>query len=364
MKKYLTYAFALALLATACGEKAKTTDNNNQDTDKTAKQEDSNNFEGLREKAQKTFAALPEMAESETNPVTEEKVALGKKLFFDKRLSKDNTQSCNTCHNLANYGVDNEPTSPGNDGERGERNSPTVYNAALHMAQFWDGREPDVEAQAGGPILNPVEMAMHSEKDVVTRLVNDETYTKMFKAAFPDEAEPISYTNLTKAIGAFERKLLTPSRFDDYLKGDDNALTAEEKKGMQTFMAKGCVTCHSGQLLGGNLYQKFGLMGGDYWEHTGSHAVDSGRYAVTGKKADLFMFKVPSLRNVAKTQPYFHDGSVDDLEKAVMIMGELQVAQDVSPEEAKEIVTFLESLTGDLPKELIAMEAPANEPES
>jgi cytochrome c peroxidase len=329
-------------------------------TEESASEESAvNPFEGLLEKAQNTFGTLPAVAESEKNPITNEKVALGKMLYFDNRLSKDNKQSCNTCHNVATYGVDNMPTSEGNDGDFGDRNSPTTFNAAFHIAQFWDGREPDVEAQAGGPILNPVEMAMHSEAEVVERLKAIEDYKNLFGAAFPQETDPITYDNLKKAIGAYERKLVTPSPFDEYLAGNNEALTSEQKKGLQTFLNSGCVTCHSGPLLGGTMYQKFGLMGGNYWEHTGSENIDEGRFAVTQNEFDKYVFKVPSLRNIAKTYPYFHDGSVADLKKAVLIIGELQVPNEVTEEQAQEIVNFLETLTGQIPEELAsAPEAP------
>lgn len=219
---------------------------------------------------------MPTIAENPENELTDAKVALGKMLYFDNRLSKDNKQSCNTCHNVATYGVDNQQFSLGNDGKPGGRNSPSTFNAALHFAQFWDGREPSVEAQAGGPILNPVEMAMPSEDAVVKKLKGIKEYLAAFAAAYPNEKEAITYENLKKAIGAYERKeLITSSRFDEYLAGKEDALSNEEKKGLQTFMQSGCLTCHTGNLVGGNMYQKFGLMGGNYWEHTGSKIIDA-----------------------------------------------------------------------------------------
>ncbi|MGB0429869.1 MAG: cytochrome-c peroxidase [Bacteroidia bacterium] len=349
MKVRLYLLFGLALTLWSCGNKPKPTDNHTAVIEKT---DNTPEFEGLLQKAQKTFGELPAIANSETNTVTTEKVALGQMLYFDNRLSKDNKQSCNTCHNVATYGVDNMPTSEGNDGGFGDRNSPTTFNAAFHIAQFWDGREPDVEAQAGGPILNPVEMAMHSEADVVTRLKNIDDYVTLFGSAFPEEKDPITYNNLKKAIGAYERKLVSPSRFDDYLAGNENALSHAEKKGLETYMNSGCVTCHSGNLLGGNMYQKFGLMGGNYWELTGSENIDEGRFTITQNEADKYVFKVPSLRNIEKTYPYFHDGSVSDLKEAVMIMAKLQVPQPISETQADEIVTFLKTLTGNIPAEL------------
>lgn len=305
----------------------------------------------LQNQALNFFGVLPEVAENPDNPVTDEKVALGKKLYFDNILSKDNKQSCNTCHNVNTYGVDNNSFSEGNDGGLGGRNSPSTFNAALHVAQFWDGREPNVEAQAAGPILNPVEMAMPNEKEVVKRLKNVDEYVTLFASAFPDDKNPITFDNLKKAIGAYERKLITPSKFDDYLAGDANALTDDEKEGLNTFINVGCTSCHSGATLGGSMFQKFGTFG-DYWELTKSEKIDNGKFDVTGNEADKYIFKVPSLRNVEKTYPYFHDGSVADLGEAVKIMAKLQLNKDLSDEEVNSIVTFLKTLTADIPAEL------------
>lgn len=308
-------------------------------------------YVALQKTASSMFGKLPEIAENPENIVTAEKVALGKKLYFDNRLSKDNTQSCNTCHNLETYGVDNLSTSPGNNGEFGTRNSPTVFNAALHMSQFWDGREPDVEAQAGGPILNPVEMAMPSEEIVVERLSKIEEYNKQFATVFPNDENPINYKNIQNAIGAFERTLITPSRFDDFIGGDINALTENEKEGLQLFISTGCVACHSGNVLGGNIYQKFGVYD-DYWKHTNSTNIDEGKFEVTKNENDKYIFKSPSLRNIEKTYPYFHDGSITDLKEAVKIMAKIQLNKELSESEVNSIVAFLNSLTGELPKNI------------
>ncbi len=303
------------------------------------------------ERARTTFQPLPASADNPDNPVTDAKVKLGKILYFDNRLSKDQTQSCNTCHDLSTFGVDRKPTSPGDAGKLGPRNSPTVLNAALHTSQFWDGRAKDVEEQAGMPILNPIEMAIPSEQFLIDRLSKVKMYQDLFKAAFPDDTNPITYENLKKAIAAFERTLLTPSKFDDYLKGNANALTVEEKKGLKTFMDVGCTTCHMGSLLGGNMFQKFGLYG-NYWELTGSDPIDNGRFDVTGNEAEKYMFKVPSLRNIAETYPYFHDGSVKSLEEATKIIAKLNLNKDLTDQEVKEIVTFLKALTADLPDDV------------
>lgn len=335
---YLAYAVALTALIACGNEKTET------------KEVEQKELTELQERAKTLFGELPEIADNPENPITEEKVILGKQLYFDVRLSKDNTQSCNTCHNLNTFGVDNLPTSPGNDGKNGTRNSPTVLNAALHASQFWDGRNKDVEEQAGGPILNPVEMAMPSEEFVIERLSGIEEYKELFAKAFPQEEQPITYKNLQKAIGAFERKLITPSKFDDYLAGNDEALNEQEKRGLETFMTTGCITCHSGNALGGQLIQKFGLFG-NYWELTKSDRIDEGRFEVTQNEADKYFFKSPSLRNIEKTYPYFHDGSVKDLNKAVKIMAKLQLNKELTDEETNDIVAFLNTLTGDVPQE-------------
>lgn len=310
-----------------------------------------NQFPGLAEKAKATFSPITEPVDNPDNPITNEKVLLGQILYFDKRLSKDETLSCNSCHDLQTYGVDNEMTSDGVGGLKGERNSPTVLNAAYHFSQFWDGRAKDVEEQAGGPILNPVEMAMTDQEAVLKRLQAVEGYRKLFAAAFPGEEQPVNYVNLQKAIGAFERKLITPSRFDEYLKGNAEALTTDEKRGLQTFMDVGCTACHSGTVLGGQMYQKFGLAG-NYWDFTQSSRVDNGRFLVTKSESDKFIFKVPSLRNIEKTHPFFHDGSVSDLGEAVKIIAKLQLNRDLTEDQANEIVIFLKTLTGTVPAEL------------
>ncbi len=321
----------------------------NQATDKNATEAKSTKAKDeVLVKAQKYFAVLPETADNPDNKVTIPKVKLGKILYNDTRLSLEGNNSCNSCHNLATYGVDNLPTSPGDAGNNGTRNSPTVFNAAFHFTQFWDGREKDVEAQAGGPVLNPVEMNIPSEEYLVKRLSADKKYQQLFTEAFPNEEKPLSFKNITYAIAAFERELITPSRFDNYLKGDENALSSEEKKGLKTYMDVGCTTCHAGALLGGNMYQKFGLFG-DYWEYTNSSEIDEGRMMVTKNEADKYLFKVPSLRNIDKTYPFFHDGSVEKLDNAVRIMAKVELNKDLSDIETKEIVAFLASLTGEAP---------------
>lgn len=344
MKKNLILGGALLLLI-SCNERGS----GNPSTK--AKTPEKDIYAGLYEQSGKMFKPLESIALSDENEITEEKVFLGKKLYFDNRLSLDNTQSCNTCHNLNTFGVDNEAFSKGNNGGLGGRNSPTTLNAAFHFVQFWDGREPHVEAQAGGPILNPDEMEMPSEAAVVARLKGISEYVDLFAKAFPKDKNPISYENLKKSLGAFERKLITPSRFDEFLKGNTDALTQAEKKGLQTFIDAGCVTCHSGALLGGDQFQKFGV-NVDYWEYTKSKKIDFGRFDATKKEEDKYFFKVPSLRNIEKTYPYFHDGSISDLKEAVRIMAKTQLNKDLSQNEIDEIVTFLNTLTGEVPADL------------
>lgn len=302
-------------------------------------------------KAKNIFKPLPAVADNPDNPVTPEKVKLGKLLYFDKRLSLKGNNSCNSCHKLSSFGVDNLPTSPGDEGKNGDRNSPTTLNAALHTMQFWDGRARDVEEQAGMPILNPVEMNIPSESFLIKRLKEIDLYRTQFAAAFPQAKEPITYDNVKKAIAAFERTLLTPSRFDDYLNGKKDALTAEEKKGLMTFFETGCNTCHNGVALGGNSLQKFGAFY-DYRQFLKGTKNDEGRKEVTKNEFDKDFFKVPSLRNVTKTHPYFHDGSIADLDTAIRIMAKLQLDKDLSDEQISSLKAFFKALESDLPEEV------------
>lgn len=295
------------------------------------------------------FAPLPAEAVSDANPITEAKVALGRQLYYDTRLSKNHDLSCNSCHQLDKFGQDGEPTSPGHKGQRGGRNSPTVFNAALHLSQFWDGRAADVEEQAKGPILNPIEMGMPGEDHVLTVVNSIPQYVDAFKEAFPGDEPAVTYDNLAKAIGAFERKLLTPSPFDAYLQGDADALTAEQLRGLDTFVEVGCTACHAGVTVGGGMYQKLGLV--EAWPNQD----DKGRSDVTGNEAEAMFFKVPSLRNVTKTGPYFHDGSVAELTEAVRMMGKHQLGKELSDEQVGDIVAFLGALEGTIEEEYVAM---------
>lgn len=283
------------------------------------------------------FEPLPEsIIDAQKNAAL---IALGKKLYLDPRLSVNDKISCNSCHSLSNYGVDSEPTSPGHEGKRGGRNSPTTFNAALHVAQFWDGRAGTVEEQALGPILNPVEMGMPSEDAVVKKLKAIDEYKKLFAEAFGDQKDPLIYKNIGVAIGAFERTLLTPSRFDDFLKGDQDALNESEKRGLKKFVNMGCVNCHNGVAIGGNSFRKIGLV-------VPYETSDMGRFEVTGIESDKKAFKVPSLRNIAQTGPYFHDGSVETLDEAIRLMAKHQLGRDhVGHGMIRDIKAFLGALT-------------------
>jgi len=299
------------------------------------------------QRSQAIFKVLPAEALNPANPITQPKIDLGRKLYYETRISQGGKISCNSCHDLENYGVDGKPTSPGHEGKLGGRNSPTVYNAALHFRQFWDGRAADVEEQAKGPILNPIEMGMPSAEMVVEKLQSIPEYEPMFRAAFPGEANPITYDNLGLAIGAFERRLMTPSRFDAFLGGDPSVLTPAELNGLKTFLDVGCTACHNGVVIGGNSFQKLGLV-------RPYETKDLGRFDVTKVESDKMVFKVPSLRDIAKTGPYFHDGSVKSLEDAVRLMASHQLGQDLSQQQVASIVTFLNSLTGEINQAYIA----------
>ena len=295
----------------------------------------------------KGFAPLPETPVASGDEARSARIALGRMLFYDARLSRSQTISCNTCHELSKFGVDGQSTSAGYRGQHGTRNSPTVFHASMHFVQFWDGRAPDVEAQAGGPLLNPVEMAMPSEKAVVAVLKSMPEYAVAFRRAYPGESNPVTFSHAAEAIGLFERGLLTPARWDKFLKGDETTLTSEEKAGFNQFTASGCDGCHSGTLVGGSTFRKLGVAK-EYPDTS-----DSGRYGVTGKENDRMLFKVPSLRNVAMTGPFFHSGKVSTLEDAVKQMGEYQTGKPLTEGETTAIVTWLKSLTGEIDESYI-----------
>lgn len=304
------------------------------------------------------FQPLLEVADNPKNPVTAEKITLGRMLFYDTRLSKNRTMSCNSCHDLDSFGDDGLKTSKGIHDQFGGRSSPTVYNAAIHLAQFWDGRAADVEEQAIGPVTNPVEMGMPDPDFVLKVLKSIPGYVEAFKAAFPGEKDPLTYLNVGNAIGAFERILMTPAPFDAFLKGDDAALTDAQKHGLNVFITTGCIVCHSGMGVGGHLYQKLGLV--KEWP-----TKDLGRFEATKVETDKYFFKVPSLRNITETAPYLHDGSVETLPEIVAKMAEFQLGRDLPKEDVAAIVTFLGALKGTIDEDLIRQpELPADGPDT
>jgi cytochrome c peroxidase len=306
---------------------------------------------------------LPKVVEKEDVVHTQAQVDLGRMLYYENRLSKNHDISCNSCHQLDKYGVDGEATSPGHRKQRGERNSPSVYNAAGHVAQFWDGRAEDVEEQAKGPILNAIEMGMPDQGFVVRTLKSIPGYVEAFARAFPGEKDPVTYDNLAAAIGAFERRLLTPGRFDRFLAGDDTVLTDAEKHGLKAFVEVGCIACHNGPYVGARIYQKVGLI--RPWPVEEGKTLDVGRQGVTKQGADKHVFKVPSLRNVAKTGPYLHNGSIKELPQMVRLMARHQLGREVTDEQVDAIVAFLKALTGELPTDYIKRpELPASGPDT
>ena len=292
---------------------------------------------------------------------TPELVKLGQALFFDPRLSATHSISCASCHYPGLGGADNSPFSAGFHGERGGRNAPTVYNAVFNFVQFWDGRAKDLVEQAGGPLVNPVEMAS-PQAHVTEQILALPGYSPMFAKAFPGETDPVSLENAQKAIAGFEATLITPNApFDQFLRGDTNALTADQKAGLTLFIDTGCLTCHSGVNLGGTMYQKFGVFSDPGPVYLPPE--DKGRGGVTGNAAEDYFFKVPTLRNIVETAPYFHSGSEPDLKRAVAVMAEVQLGQTLTPEEVDQITAFLGSLTGDQP-ELVIPQLPISDAKS
>ena len=271
------------------------------------------------------------------------RIELGRKLFFDKRLSVNDTQACNSCHFLEQgqkAGVDNLPKSPGAKGQLGERNAPTVLNAGWQFVQFWDGRAEDLVEQAKGPILSEVEMAMPDGETVAKKVRGLDEYQKAFAEAFPEAEQPITFDTIARAIAAFERTLKTESRFDDFMRGDLEALSEQEVRGLDAFIEVNCVSCHDGPLAGGAIYETLGV----YEDYPNQE--DQGRYEVTGEEDDKMKFKVAQLRNVALTAPYYHDGRVQDLGQVVREMASMQLNKEIDDQQVADIVAFLKALTG------------------
>lgn len=292
------------------------------------------------------------------NPMNPAKIALGKQLFFDTRLSADGTVSCNSCHNVMSSGTDNRPVSVGVAGQKGGRSAPNVWNAAFLSVQFWDGRAASLEDQAKGPILNPIEMGMPSADEAVQRIRAIPGYVSQFNAIFGGK-EAVTYDNIAKAIAAYERTLLTPnSPFDRYLKGDKKALSAQAQHGMKLFEQTGCTSCHSGanfagpaMQVGSGFYQKFPAYQNNGYVSKYSLMNDTGRHNATKNDADKNIWRVPTLRNISVSAPYFHNGSVETLDEAVRVMAKTQLDKNLSDGEVADIVAFLDSLTGKFPKQ-------------
>ena len=298
----------------------------------------------LLKQAQALFKPLPETTDLPTTPA---RVALGKMLFFDPRWTVEGNVSCATCHQPALYGTDALAKSIGVQHRTHQRNAPTVLNAGLNFVQHWTGDRKDLEDQAV-KALGGVFSSGHPDTAAIARIEAIEGYIAVFRQAFPGAAKPITPANIATAISDYERTLLTPSPFDAYLRGDTKALALIARRGLQQFISRGCASCHSGIGVGGQMFQKFGVVE-EYWKATGSPEIDKGRAGFAKDPADLYVFKVPSLRNVEMTPPYFHDGSVATLDEAVRVMGRVQLGATLSDTETREIVGFLSALTGPLP---------------
>ena len=303
----------------------------------------------LLDQARALFKPIPEIAQARSGEATTpDMVELGKALYFDPRLSESHNISCNTCHQIGLGGVDMLPTSIGHNWQHGGRNAPTVLNSVFNTAQFWDGRAADLSEQAVGPIQNPIEMAI-SPEHAVGMLEAIPGYQPMFAAAYPGNPDPLTLANVGAAIAAFEATLLTPNApFDQYLRGDENALSAEQKAGLKLFVDKGCAACHNGVNVGGGMYAPFGVVekpGADFLP-----PADKGRFQVTSTTSDEYVFKVPTLRNIELTPPYFHSGKSWDLKQAIAVMATSQLGQELNDEEVASIETFLLALTGEQPQ--------------
>lgn len=306
--------------------------------------------QALLKQAQGLFKPLPASMATAEFPTTAARVALGRMLFFDPRISLDGTVSCSKCHQPGLYGTDALPKPIGVKDRENPRNAPTVLNAALQFAAHWRGDRKNVEDQATQALIGPPSFGNPNYDVAMAKIEAIPGYAELFRKAFPGEADAVTAENWGKAIGAYERTLVTPAPFDAYLKGNVRALKPVGRAGLGKFIATGCAGCHNGVDLGGGMFQKFGVTA-DYWNETHSKSVDKGRFDVTKNPADTYVFKVPSLRNVARTPPYFHDGSVATLPEAVRVMAKVQLGKTLSEQDVSDIVAFLDSLTGRLPKD-------------
>jgi cytochrome c peroxidase len=305
-------------------------------------------------RASQIFGPLPQAMPTEQNPITPAKVKLGKILYYESRISIDGTVSCAKCHPISLYAADGLKKAIGNNCKENPRNSPTILNAAAQIAAHWIGNRTSVEDQAKQSVIGPPAFGMPSYESVEKILKGMKGYVALFQEAFPGESDPVTVDNFAKAIGAFERTLMTPAPFDDFMKGNSGALTEQQKRGLKTFLDTGCMTCHFSPYLGGQMYQKFGVFE-PYWNYTKSEKIDEGRFVVTKNEADKYVFKVPVLRNVAMTRPYFHDGSIGKLEQAIWIMAKIQLGKDLSKQQTDEIAAFFTSLTGRIPDDAITL---------
>jgi cytochrome c peroxidase len=307
----------------------------------------------LLSEAREILKPLPtDMATSE-HPISPERIELGRTLFFDSRISVDGTVNCARCHQPALYGVDALTKSRGANDKLNPRNAPTVLNAGLQFTEHWRGERKSLEDQAQQSLIGPVSFGNPDYAAVIHKIKALRGYLELFQKAFPGEQDPVKPEDWGVAIGAYERTLVTPSRFDDYLNGSIEALSPLERTGLKKFIETGCVACHNGPAVGGGRFAKFGVVE-DYWKETGSQEIDKGRFDITHDPADMYVFKVPALRNVAMTPPYFHDGSVENLSDAVRIMAKVQLAKDLSSDDVNDIVAFLGSLTGKLPPQFVS----------
>lgn len=305
------------------------------------------------------WEALPAKApEPADNPTTAAKVELGRMLYFDPRFSETGTVSCNSCHNLMLGGEDNRPVSMGVHGKTGGRSSPTVWNSAFSSVQFWDGRAASLEEQAKGPVVNPVEMGMNDIEKAMNRVRAIPGYEAYFVAAFGAD-KPMTVDNAAKAVAAFERTLITPnSPYDRFVKGDKKALSEQQQRGMKAFAEAGCTSCHSGAAFNGpslpdgtGFYMKFPTFEDSEYVSQYGLKGDKGRFDATGKESDMHLFKVPTLRNIALTAPYFHNGAVRTLDEAVRVMAKVQLNKTLSDAQVEDIVAFLNGLTGEFPEQ-------------
>jgi cytochrome c peroxidase len=319
-------------------------------------------FFSLSADAQLTTKPVPKTAPApKDNPTTPQKVELGKQLYHDPRLSHDGSVSCATCHNVMAGGEDGMTTSTGIKAQKGGRNSPTVWNSAFMSVQFWDGRANTLEDQAKGPLTNPIEMGMPDHDIVVSRIKKIPGYVTQFEKVFSKEG--VTIDTVAKAIAAYERTLVTPnSPYDQYLRGKKSALNASAKRGLVRVQELGCLACHGGDHFAGpslpigtGFYQKVPAIPGSIYDKKYDLLSDKGRAAATGKTEDEHLFRVPTWRNVAITAPYFHNGKVKTLSEAVRVMGKIQLNQDLSDKDVTDIVSFLESLTGERPKQTMPL---------